>query len=104
MAREDRRISSQSGPSDWSRHSLQTERRRTILFTGLPLPAHSSSITIGACWPPSRERDLRGRQPFIGDAVLAGGGDHWARPHARLLARAGDRAGSPAQSSGSTGG
>jgi hypothetical protein len=48
--------------------------------------------------------DLRGGQPFIGSAVMAGGGDHRAHPHDRLLALAGDRAGAPPQSSGSIGG
>jgi hypothetical protein len=52
----------------------------------------------------SRGRDLRGGQPFIGGAVVARGGDRWARPHACLLARAANRAGSPPQTIGPTNG
>jgi hypothetical protein len=47
---------------------------------------------------------LRGGQPFIRGAVVARGGRRRARPDTRLLARAGDRAGSPRESSGSAGG
>jgi len=48
--------------------------------------------------PVPRRGNLRGGNPSIGGTVVAGGGDHWARPHARLLARAGDRTGAPAKS------
>jgi hypothetical protein len=85
----------------WSRRSLRLNRG-AIAFECLPLPAHRS-LTIHKRKMSSVPREGRGGQPFIGGAVVAGGGDHRARPHARLLARAGDRASSPAKSSGSAG-
>jgi hypothetical protein len=63
-----------------------------------------SLTVIGTSRPRPAGGDWRGGQLFIGGAVVARGGDRWARPYTRLLAHAGDRAGSPPQSSGSIGG
>jgi hypothetical protein len=76
-----------------------------MVITGLPRPAHSSLAVMAQDGPVPRERgSLRGGNAFIRGAVLAGGGDHWARPDDRLLACAGDRAGAPAQSTGPSAG
>jgi hypothetical protein len=72
------------------RSRLPSARRRSP-------PAAIGQPTTGA---PGSGGDLRGGQPFIRGAVVARGGDRRARPDTRLLARAGDRAGSPPQNSG----
>jgi hypothetical protein len=73
----------------------QTERRRAM-WSRLATPCSQLPSRHRRKMAPSHGRgELTRWVPFYRGAVLAGGGDHRARPHARLLARAGDRAGAP---------